>query len=211
MDESTQLYQARLERVIQRMTAMGLTQLLVTDPDSVWYLTGYDNDPIERMQVFCVRQDGRHCFFLNRLFPAPAAPWEQVWFTDTDDAVGLLAARLDPAAPVGIDKTWTVLASDCVDHCRACKDEAEQELMRAASRINDQVMEEVAGFFHEGVTEREAARFIESRYTALGCSSPSFPTIVSFEPVEPNPVTFAIKGILNVFDNMDPYKFGFIV
>ena len=52
--------------------------------------------------------------------------------------------------------------------------------MRAASRINDQVMEEVAGFFHEGVTEREAARFIESRYTALGCSSPSFPTIVSF-------------------------------
>src|SRR5699024_4958706 len=107
MDESTQLYQARLERVIQRMTAMGLTQLLVTDPDSVWYLTGYDHDPIERMQVFCVRQAGRHCFFLTRLFPAPAAPWEQVWFTDTDDAVGLLAARLDPAAPVGIDKTWT--------------------------------------------------------------------------------------------------------
>ena len=196
MDELTQLHMARLERVTRRMAALGLTQLLVTDPDSVWYLTGYDNEPLERMMVFCVRQDGRHSFFLNRLFPAPAASWEQVWFSDTDDAVGILAAHLDPAAPVGIDKTWTarfllplmerlpgtrpVLASDCVDHCRACKDQAEQALMRAASRINDQVMEEASRFFHEGVTEREAARFIESRYAALGCSGPSFPTIVSF-------------------------------
>ena len=196
MEQASPLHLARLARVQQQMAALGLTQLLVTDPDSVWYLTGYDNEPLERMMVFCVRADGQHIFFLNRLFPAPAAPWEQVWFSDTDDAVGALAARLDPAAPVGIDKTWSarfllpllerlpgcrpVLASDCVDHCRACKDPAEQALMKEASRINDQVMTEAAAFFREGVTEREAARFIEKRYTELGCSGPSFPTIVSF-------------------------------
>ena len=196
MEQASPLHLARLARVQQQMAALGLTQLLVTDPDSVWYLTGYDNEPLERMMVFCVRADGQHIFFLNRLFPAPASPWEQVWFSDTDDAVSALAARLDPAAPVGIDKTWSarfllpllerlpgcrpVLGSDCVDHCRACKDPAEQALMKEASRINDQVMTEAAAFFQEGVTEREAARFIEKRYTELGCSGPSFPTIVSF-------------------------------
>lgn len=194
--EQPQIYLARLERVMEQMSAMGLTQLLVTDPDSVWYLTGYDNDPLERLMAFCVRSSGRHTFFLNRLFPAPDAPWEQVWFTDTDDCVGILASHLDPSAPVGIDKQWTarhllpllrcnpdsvpVLGSDCVDRCRACKDEAEQALMKEASRINDRVMREAAAFFREGVTEREAARFIEERYLALGCSGPSFPTIVSF-------------------------------
>ena len=144
MEQASPLHLARLARVQQQMAALGMTQLLVTDPDSVWYLTGYDNEPLERMMVFCVRADGQHIFFLNRLFPAPAAPWEQVWFSDTDDAVGALAARRDPAAPVGIDKTWSArfllpllerlpgcrpgLASDCVDHCRACKDPAEQVL-----------------------------------------------------------------------------------
>ena len=197
MNEQTgSVYSARLARVMERMKALGLRQLLVADPDSVWYLTGYYNEPMERMMVFCVRSDGRHIFCLNRLFPAPDAPWEQLWFTDTDDAVGMLAAVLEPGQPVGIDKIWParfllplmekapgcrpVLASDCVDRCRACKDSAEQALMRAASRINDQVMEEAVRFFHEGVTEREAARFIEDRYAALGCSGPSFPTIVSF-------------------------------
>lgn len=34
-----------------------------------------------------------------------------------------------------------VLASDCVDDARACKDAVERDLMREASRINDVVME----------------------------------------------------------------------
>ena len=196
MESVSPLYAARLERVQEQMKARGLTQLLVTDPDSVWYLTGYYNEPMERLMVFCVRTNGRHSFFLTRLFPAPQAPWEQVWFSDTDDGVGILAGHLDPAAPVGIDKTWTarfllpleahlpgsrpVLGSDCVDLCRARKDAAEQQLMKPVSRLNDQVMEEAARFFRPEVTEREAARFIEHRYLELGCSGPSFPTIVSF-------------------------------
>ena len=68
-----------------------------------------------------------------------------------------IAAVVDPAAPLGIDKEWparfliplmeahpdmrVVLSSDCVDDCRACKDAEEQALMRTASRINDTVNE----------------------------------------------------------------------
>ena len=196
MNETTELHKARLDRVIRQMESMGLTQLLVTDPDSVWYLTGYDNEPLERMMVFCVRQDGRHTFFLNRLFPAPDAPWEQVWFSDTDDAVGILASRLDPAAQVGIDKTWTArfllplmerlpgtsfqLASDCVDSVRARKDAAEQELMRMNSRLNDEAMTRAVAYIREGMTEQQVANFLMAQYKELGCEEPSFSPIVSF-------------------------------
>ena len=196
MEQASPLHLARLARVQQQMAALGLTQLLVTDPDSVWYLTGYDNEPLERMMVFCVRVDGQHIFFLNRLFPAPAAPWEQVWFSDTDDAVGLIAQRVQAGEPLGIDKEWTarfllplmerlpstpcVLASDCVDSVRARKDEKEQELMRMNSRLNDEAMRRAAAYIREGMTERQVADYLRAQYQDLGCEAQSFPPIVSF-------------------------------
>ncbi len=190
------MYKARIQRVLDAMADLGLEQMLVTDPDSIWYLTGYTVEPFERLFAFYLRRDGGHKFFLNRLFPVPEAPWEQVWFSDTDDCVSTLASNVDADKPMGIDKTWAarfllplmacnpgagyVLASDCVDDARACKDEAERSLMRAASRINDTVMERAMAFIREGMTEREIADYIVSQYAAEGCDSSAFLPIVSF-------------------------------
>ena len=44
---------------------------------------------------------------MNKLFTVPKTPIEQVWFTDTDDAVGLIAQRVQAGEPLGIDKEWT--------------------------------------------------------------------------------------------------------
>ena len=73
------------------MERMGLEQMLVSDPDSIWYLTGYDVFPFERLYAFYLRKDGQHKLFLNKLFPVPEAPYEQVWFSDTDDYLAILA------------------------------------------------------------------------------------------------------------------------
>ena len=35
------MYQERISRVLAAMERMGLEQMLVSDPDSIWYLTGY--------------------------------------------------------------------------------------------------------------------------------------------------------------------------
>lgn len=190
------MYQQRIDRVLAAMAQRGISQLLICDPQSIWYLTGYFVEPYERLLVFCLRSSGQHTLFLNKLYPVPETEHELVWFTDTDDSITLIAGRINPAGPIGIDKLWParfllplmercpqlrpVLASDCVDRCRACKDEAEQELMRAASRINDAVMEKATAFVKAGVTEKEVAAFIEAEYLAAGCSGPSFSTIVSF-------------------------------
>ena len=136
----------RIGRVLQAMQDRGLAQMIVCDPQSIDYLTGVYVEPMERLFALYLRADGHHIFFLNKLFTVPETPIEQVWFTDTDDAVGLIAQRVQAGEALGIDKEWTarfllplmerlpgtpcVLASDCVDSVRARKDEKEQELMR---------------------------------------------------------------------------------
>lgn len=190
------MYEKRIARVLEAMAEMGLKQMIVSDPDSIWYLTGYYVAPFERLFVLYLHQNGQHKFFLNKLFPVPESSFEQVWFTDTDDYLAILASHMDGGSPIGIDKEWParfllplmehcpgsrcVLASDCVDNARACKDEAEQELMRESSRINDAVMERVAAFIKEGMTEREVADFIVKEFAAEGCDGVSFEPIVSF-------------------------------
>lgn len=190
------MYQARIQRVLDAMKAQDLEQFLISDPISIYYLTGYDVEPMERMLVFCLRQNGKHTLFVNQMFSIPETPWEQISYSDTDDCLAILASHVDPNAPTGVDKEWPArfllpfmalcpncpctVGSDCVDDVRACKDAAEQELMRVSSRINDIVMEKAAAQLHEGVTEKEIAEFILAQYPAEGCEGPSFAPLVCF-------------------------------
>jgi len=185
----------RLERVREKMRELGIKELVVSDPASIWYLTDILVEPYERFYVLLVRENGHHILFLNKLYNVKDSGFEEIWFGDTDDSVGLLASRLG-AGKVGIDKTWparflipvmekrsdlsVILGSGCVDSCRAVKDAEEIHLMKEASRINDKVMTMAKDFIKEGMSEREAAAFIDAQYKKEGCESPSFTTIVSF-------------------------------
>lgn len=191
------IYEQRIRRVLDALALQGLEQMIVSDPDSIWYLTGLDVDPGERLYGLYLNANGGHKLLMNRLFPVPpqGAP-EAVWMTDSQPPVELCAGVVDAHKPLGIDKLWPArfllplmercpdmrcqLASDCVDGARARKDEAEIQRMKEASRINDAVMQQAADFVREGMTEREIADFIRARYAENGCESESFPTIVSF-------------------------------
>lgn len=188
--------EARMERVIEAMRARGLEQMLVCDPDAIWYLTAYDVLPFERMLVLLLRTDGAHGFVVNRLFPKPEGTYRVRCYADSEDPVAALADWVDADRPLGIDKNWPARfllplmearpglrcreASDCVDSVRAVKDAHEVALMRESSRINDQVMERAAAYVREGMTEREVAAYISAQYIELGCESVAFEPIVSF-------------------------------
>ncbi|MDO4483626.1 MAG: Xaa-Pro peptidase family protein [Clostridia bacterium] len=190
------MYTQRLAHVFEKLQQMGLKQMMITDPKSIFYLTGIVNEPLERLYALYICEGKTPVLFVNRLFNIPENDFENVWHTDTDKPLEQIAARIDKTAPLGIDKEWRAafliplmemvpglkvcLASDAVDACRACKDEAEKQLMRAASVINDEVIEKAAAFIRVGMTEKEIAAFIENEYAKAGCSSVSFPTIVSF-------------------------------
>ena len=186
----------RLERVRAEMAAHGLTQLVVSDPMTIFYLTGLRIDPGERMYCLLLSSDGSARLFVNRLFGTPDVGLPVINFDDTDDAPALLAPYLDVEKALGVDKDWPArfllrlqelpvareyrVGSICCDMVRAVKDEAEQQAMIRSSQVNDSCMVEFAAAIHPGVTERQLAEKILAIYKAHGCSGPSFEPIVAF-------------------------------
>ena len=188
---------ARIDRVLAALKEMGLSQMLLTDPMSIYYLTGVYQMPMERFYALYLNANGKHVFFVNYLFNIPAElEIEKVWHSDTDPVMEMVAAHVDHSAPLGVDKdlkarfllplmemqaaTAFVNASMAVDLTRGVKDAEEQQLMRVASDINDQAMARFKGLIHEGVTEKEVADQMLQIYLDLGADGYSFTPIVSF-------------------------------
>ena len=95
----------RIHNVCERMKAANLTQILVTDPWAIFYLTGKMFQPGERYLALLLKTSGDHKIFINKLFPVTEdLGIEKVWFTDTDPYIALTASYLDKEAMVGIDK-----------------------------------------------------------------------------------------------------------
>ncbi len=189
--------EARLARVRENLARRGLSQLLVVDPLSIWWLSGYHTEPFERFLGLLVSAQGAPTLFVNRLFPDPAGCGAHVVsYSDTDDPVPLIAAATARDLPLGVDKElsarWLVplmqagaassfvLASDAVDDARSIKDAREQDLMRTASATNDRAMAWLAAQVRPGVTEREIAEGLLGEYRRLGAQGYSFSPIVSF-------------------------------
>lgn len=201
---SQTLYQNRIHTVTQSMVQKKLDALIISDPQSIYYLTGIYNEPYERMYVLYLKANGTMTLFANRLFCIPQKLVDQfspallsiVWMTDIDNTVQILADYIEGISTIGIDKQWSArflvplmqykqsvrftLGSDCVDDARACKDKAEQQLMKEASLINDRCIQKAFSFIKEGISEIEVASFIDKQFKCEGADGPCFETIVSF-------------------------------
>lgn len=187
----------RVKRVLQELAQMKLSQMLLVDPMSIYYLTGVYVAPFERFYGLYLRADGKHVFFLNKLFAVPEdVGIEKVWYSDTDAVIDIVAKYLDTESPLGVDKDFraefllplmqkmtsgaVINASLAVDLTRGVKDLEEQEKMRASSAINDAAMKRFRGLIQEGVTEKEVAEQMLSIYRELGADGFSFEPLVAF-------------------------------
>ena len=189
--------QNRIDRIMAELETMGVSQMLIVDPMSIYYLTGVYNDPHERFYGLLLKKDGNHIYFLNKLFSIhEEVGAKKVWYSDTDPAMEIVAQYLDKDAPLGVDKDLKarfllplmeqkaasafVNTSLAVDTVRGIKDQEEQEKMRVASRINDQAMAKLKTLVHPGVTEREIADQLLEIYQSLGADGFSFSPLVAF-------------------------------
>lgn len=189
--------QQRLDKILGRLSEDGLTQMIISDPIAIFYLTGKNIDPWERLFALYIHKNGETILFNNELYYfSEDIGAEIVWLKDTDDAIARLAARVDRTADIGIDKNFParfllrlmelnprvryINSSACVDRVRAQKDEEEQKKMRNASLLNDICMERFAGSLHEGMTEREAAAIVNTIHQELGADGSSFSPLIGF-------------------------------
>ena len=86
-----------LENVLLTMKEHKISQLLISDPAVIFYLTGVSIQPGERMLVLALRQDGNHRFFINDLFHQTRDLGAPItYYNDTQDGVALVARALPP-------------------------------------------------------------------------------------------------------------------
>ena len=175
---------ARVQRVVERMKAQGLRQILVTATASVYYLTGFWVEPHERMLALYLDDQGQAVLFGNEIFGLPSAPdLPVVAHTDSQDPVAGLARHIR-SGRLGIDKFWyskfligllehrpdvtPVQGSAPVDLCRMEKDGAEREAMRRSSAINDQVVSAAIAALRDGARENELASLVNREFLSRG-------------------------------------------
>jgi len=188
----------RIEQVMRRMADAGISQMLVCDPASIFYLTGEWFSPGERLLVLLISCDQGPQLFINALFPVRHDLGIPVTrYADTEDPVSLIAGKLDAAKPTGIDKKWPsrfllrlmevvgvnggyLNSSFILDSMRMVKDEQEIAIMREAAVSNDQAMAALVKLLPAMHTEKQIGQQLLGIYEELGTSGFSFAPNISY-------------------------------
>ena len=187
----------KLKRIYKKMEERNLSQMIITDPPAIFYLTGKWIHPGERMLALYISTKGKETFFVNRLFPIEENLGVEIqYFDDTEDSVELLSQVVDKESPLGVDKTWParfllrlqelgaassyVNGSVIVDKVRQIKDKDEQEKLIQSSLLNDAVMAELIPYVVKGHTEKELNAIARELYKKHGASDVSFDPITAY-------------------------------
>ena len=157
----------RVARVLDALEAQHPgAQLLVNDPWSIYYLTGFYADMFERFSGVLLARGSEPVILVNALHQLPEYDNARVaYHTDTDVVTDAIAREVNPSKPLGIDTVMRsgflmplmdrraasefFLGDFAVTAARTHKDAAEQELMRASSAANDAVMADAIKLVHE--------------------------------------------------------------
>ena len=194
----------RLESILVKMKEQNLEQLIISDPASIFYLTGKWIHPGERLLALYISTRGENKLFINKLFPITEdLGVEIVSFDDTDNSIEILSKMLLKDKALGVDKNWParfliglmelnaassyVNGSLIVDSVRMIKDEQEKDFMREASRLNDLAMEKLKLEVNKGYSEKELANVLQGIYKELGTDGFSFEPIIAYGANAANP------------------------
>lgn len=194
----------RVSEVLRKMKENNIPQFIVSDPLSIFYLTGYMLNPGNRLFALYLNLNGNHKLFVNALFPIEEdLGVEKVIFFDTDNSIEILAKHIEKDGNVGVDKNWAakfllptmdlcptnkfVNASYIVDTLRMYKDDEEKDLMRKASLMNDEACEKIISRITADKTEKQIASELLKIYEEMGAEGVSFNPIIGMAANGANP------------------------
>lgn len=206
------MHQNRVNKVLQLMAEQNLTQMLVSDPCAIFYLTGTWIHPGERLLALYLTQSGKHKLFVNELFPiADAVQCDKVWLNDNMDGIGVLADYIKKDKPVAVDKNWPsrfliglmdrhagsafVNGSEIIDRVRMVKDAEELEIMREASKLCDIGCQKMIDLVKEDYDEETMGKKLGEIWEGLGASGHSFDPIVAYGPNGADPHHTTERGV----------------
>lgn len=184
----------------------------ITNPDNVFYVSGFKSNPHERLLGVMVFKDAEPFLICPKMEMPDAknAGWEGeiVGHADTDDAMELLhrtaAGRAEAFKKMAIEKShmtvdrYEALAKlfegaefialdNKINSMRVVKDEAELQILREAAELADYAIEVGARTLREGITEIEVMTEIELALKKRGVTHMSFDTTVLSGPKAASP------------------------
>lgn len=179
-------------------TQLHQKSLIVSDPVSIKYLTGYENDPGERMMVLLVHEDDA-LFILNAMFPKPESI-QAIYYQDSDNPLEILSNNLrynDVYVDGNLPSRFLIPlmnnhrtfknGSYLIENLRRIKTLEERKIMKTASKHNDRIMEELVDAIYEGMTEIELANLINQKQSTHPLTGVSFNPISVFTENIANP------------------------
>lgn len=184
----------------------------ITNPDNVFYVSGFKSNPHERLLGVMVFKDAEPFLICPKMEMPDAknAGWdgEIVGHADTEDAMELLhrtaSGRVETVKKMTIEKShmtvdrYEVLAKlfdgaefialdNKINSMRVVKDEAELQILREAAELADYAIEVGARTLREGITEIEVMTEIELALKKRGVTHMSFDTTVLSGPKAASP------------------------
>ena len=195
---------SRTNKILSKMKEQGINQALISDPYSIFYLTGHLEHPGERFYAVLLDENGNHKLFINALFPLDKdLGLEKVVYSDTDKPIEILSKSIPNGSVVGIDKVLParfllplmnylpeskfVDVSQIVDRVRMIKDEEEKELMRRASLLNDEACQRVINSISAEKSEKDIVKDLLAIHEDLGVEGLSFDPIIGYGANGANP------------------------
>lgn len=204
--------ETKLSNILAAMEKAGISQLLISDPTVIFYLTGARIAPGERMLVLLLRTDGAHRFFINDLFHQNRDLGAPItYYNDIQDGVSQILPYLLEGKTIAVDKNWParfllrlqelcdckcVNSSPIIDGVRTIKTAEEQEKMRRASQVNDSVMGKLIARLGGNHSETELAGVLRELYQEAGCQGFSFEPITAYaaNAADPHHMTDNTRG-----------------
>lgn len=173
--------QNRLKNVRLLMEQQNIRQLIVTAPQSIWYLTGQWVQPMDRLDALIIGPEDCRllCYMLAQAY---CEGCETVVYTDESQTVEQLS-RLLQAVPTGVDGALharfllpllearsdiAFRASACVEQARSRKDGMEMDRLRNASQVTDAVLADAFARLTEGITERQFSKTVADAFERAG-------------------------------------------
>lgn len=188
----------RIEKIVKSMGQHHMDQMIISNPSTLYYLTGWFVSPGERLLALYLDIQGACVFFLNSLqndYAPMAEGGEICWYSDSDDSIRLLAGKIRPGATVGIDKSWAssfllglmaeadanyVLNSSIIDSIRMVKDEGEIQLMRESQAVNEKVVSQMFEYVSPDLTEQRHHRMLHELYCSHGAEGYNIVSLVAY-------------------------------
>lgn len=193
---------SKIQQVQAYLNENNFDAAFITTPDNVFYFSGFDSDPHERLLGVMVFKDAEP-FIICPKMEVPdvvAAGWayEAIGHMDTENAWDIVAQAISSRAvtieKMAIEKSHLTVErlealisfyptatferlDDKINAMRVIKSEDELEKLREAAKLADYAIEVGVSEIAEGKTEMEILNAIESAIKAKGYSM-SFDTMV---------------------------------